>query len=150
MKKRLLTVLALPMMLAACASNNVNTPAKPATAAELTGQTWVLTEVDNQVLNMAEPDVAPTLELSKDLGASGHSGCNRYFGQAELKDGQLRIEKMGMTMMACPEPAMFVEGTITEALSNWSTAKVAGDTLTLQSPKHKLTFTRKAENQDAE
>ncbi|MDX1300932.1 META domain-containing protein [Photobacterium sp.] len=141
MKKRLLTVLVLPMILAACAGNNGEI-SKIATEGDLVNHNWVLTQVDNKAIELPEPFTAPNIGLTNDMSANGYSGCNRYFGQAELSDGQLRIEKMGMTMMACPAPAMEMENTLTQTLTDWSEAKISGDQLTLTSASHILTFTR--------
>lgn len=143
MKKRFLAALAVPVILAACASN---TESEPTTAmitnTDLASFNWVLNKVDGNALELAEPFKAPNLQLSSDLGANGHAGCNRYFGQAQLNDGKLRIEKMGMTMMACPEPAMELERVMSATLMDWSTATVAGNQLTLAGTEHTLTFTR--------
>ncbi|MGF1684349.1 META domain-containing protein [Photobacterium minamisatsumaniensis] len=143
MKKRYLAALAMPVILAACASND--TPViNMTTDADIATHNWVLTKVDNKAIELPEPFKAPNLQLTADLNANGHSGCNRYFGQAELQDGKLRIEKMGMTMMACPEPAMEMERLMSATLMDWSTADVAGNQLTLTGAEHKLTFTRAA------
>jgi heat shock protein HslJ len=141
MKKRLLAVLALPIILAACANNDSDVT-RVASEGDLVNNNWVLTQVDSKALNLPEPFKAPNLELTDDLGANGHSGCNRYFGQAELKDGKLRIEKMGMTMMACPEPAMTMEQTMTKSLTDWSNVSVSGNQMTLTNATHTLTFER--------
>ncbi|KLV09320.1 heat shock protein HslJ [Photobacterium aquae] len=141
MKKRFLAAaLALPVMLAACSTNSETTSVT--SASDLASHNWVLTKVDNKALDLPEPFTAPNLELSNDLGANGHAGCNRYFGQAEFKDGQLRIEKMGMTMMACPEPAMNMEQVMSSTLQTWSKASINGNELTLTGADHTLTFNR--------
>ncbi len=144
MKKRLLSVLVLPMMLTACASNGVvNSAPHKVTANEISNGSWELVQIDNQDVKLPEPFQAPNLELASDLAANGNAGCNRYFGQAELKDGQLRIEKMGMTMMLCPDEAMKVEQTFADSLADWNKVTVSDDTLTLTNAKHTLTFTKK-------
>ncbi|PSW17693.1 META domain-containing protein [Photobacterium sanctipauli] len=144
MKKRYLAALALPVILAACASNDEATVKTMTTEADIATHNWVLTKVDNKAIDLPEPFKAPNLQLNTELSANGHSGCNRYFGQAELKDGKLRIEKMGMTMMACPEPAMEMERLMSATLMDWSTADVVGNQLTLTGAEHSLTFTRGA------
>lgn len=141
MKKRFLAVLALPVILAACAANN-SSSAKVVAESDLATHNWVLTKVDNKAVELPEPFKAPNLELSTDMSANGHSGCNRYFGQAELKDGKLRIEKMGMTMMACPDPAMEMERVMSSTLMEWSDASVTGNELTLTNANNTLTFKR--------
>ncbi|PSU35225.1 heat-shock protein HslJ [Photobacterium lutimaris] len=143
MKKRFFAVLALPAILAACASNTESEPTNSMiTNTDLAAYNWVLNKVDGNELEIAEPFQVPNLQLSTDLGANGHAGCNRYFGQAELNEGKLRIENMGMTMMACPEPAMELERVMSATLMDWSTATVAGNQLTLTGIEHTLTFTR--------
>lgn len=142
-KKRYLTALALPVILAAC-STTVKQPVETTmiSANDLATHQWVLTKVDNKALELQQPFKAPTLQLNEELGASGHAGCNRYFGQAELKDGKLRIEKMGMTMMACPAPAMEMEQLMSSTLMDWSQASIVGNELVLSSPEHTLIFKR--------
>ncbi|WP_064604872.1 META domain-containing protein [Photobacterium sp. J15] len=143
MKKRFLAVLALPAILAACAFDSDNSDM--VAESDLVTHNWVLTKVDNKAIDLPEPFRAPNLELSQDMSAHGHSGCNRYFGQAELKDSKLRIEKMGMTMMACPEPAMKMEQLMSRTLTEWSDASISGNELTLTNATHSLTFQRTVE-----
>lgn len=143
MKKRLLAALVLPMMLAACSTTGLTTKtSQPVTGPELADGSWSLVQIDNQDLTQPEAAQAPTLALAADLAANGHAGCNRYFGQAEVKDGQFRIEKMGMTMMLCPDSEMKVEQTFTQSLSDWNKVTISGDTMTLTNAKHTLTFAR--------
>ncbi|SKA50769.1 META domain-containing protein [Photobacterium toruni] len=139
MKKRLLAAMVLPMMLAACSTTGLTSKTPQSiTASELANGSWSLVKIDNQVLSQP----VPTLELATDLAANGHAGCNRYFGQAEVKEGQFRIEKMGMTMMLCPDSEMKVEQTFTQSMSDWNKVSVSGDTMTMTNAKHTLTFAR--------
>lgn len=140
MKKRFLAAFALPVILAACVASNEAT--SMVAESDLVTHNWVLTKVDSKAIELPEPFKAPNLELSTDMSANGHSGCNRYFGQAELNEGKLRIEKMGMTMMACPEPAMEMEQVMSGTLMDWSEATVSGNELTLTNTSHTLTFKR--------
>ena len=141
MKKRFLATLILPAILAACSASKEE-PIVMIAESDLVANNWVLTNVDSKAVELQEPFKAPNLELSADMSANGHSGCNRYFGQAELKDGKLRIAKMGMTMMACPEPAMEMERVMSSTLMDWSEATVSGNELTLAGNDHTLTFKR--------
>ncbi len=139
MKKRLLSALVLPMMLAACSTTGITTQTPhQVTGSELANGSWSLVKIDNQ--DLSQP--APTLELATDLAANGHAGCNRYFGQAEVKDGQFRIEKMGMTMMLCPDNEMKIEQTFSQSLSEWNKVSISGDTMTMTNTNHTLTFAR--------
>lgn len=140
MKKRFLAALALPAILAACVASNEEVSV--IAESDLVAHNWVLTKIDSKAVELPEPFKAPNLELNSEMLANGHSGCNRYFGQAELKDGKLRIERMGMTMMACPEPAMDMEQVMSGTLMDWSDATVSGNELTLAGSEHTLTFKR--------
>ena len=46
----------------------------------------------------------------------GHGGCNSFYGDYLLDNGQLKIGPLGATRMACPEPVMSYEITFLEAL----------------------------------
>jgi heat shock protein HslJ len=74
------------------------------------------------------------------MTANGNAGCNNFFGQGELKDGQFRIEKMGMTMKMCPGAAMDIESTVSQTLSDWSEITVTQNGLELKGQAHTLTF----------
>ncbi len=75
--------------------------------------------------------------------ANGNAGCNNFFGQAELKDNQFRIEKMGMTMKMCIDDAMNTEQAVSQTLSDWSDITLTKDSLVLKNSNHTLTFTLK-------
>jgi heat shock protein HslJ len=72
--------------------------------------------------SVENPDARPiTLDLSTESGqrrASGFSGCNRYFGAYQLKDGLLSFSQLGGTRMACIGSGGDIEGAYLEALSH--------------------------------
>ncbi|MCE7627345.1 META domain-containing protein, partial [Vibrio fluvialis] len=84
---------------------------------------------------------APRLEIGEKMMASGNAGCNNFFGQAELKDNRLRIEKMGMTMKMCIGDVMDTEQAVSQSLMDWNDVTLTKDTLTLKNDVHTLTFT---------
>lgn len=62
-----------------------------------------------------------TLALSTASGqrhASGFSGCNRYMGTYELKDGKLSFGPLAGTRMACATPGGQIEGAYLDALAH--------------------------------
>ncbi|QUJ66218.1 META domain-containing protein [Photobacterium sp. GJ3] len=138
MKKHLLTAMGTALFLSACAGTGGSTASK--SSDDLTQYEWELTKIDNQTVTIPSMGAVPTLGFENTTMAHGHSGCNRYFGSAEVKDGKFRIEKMGMTMMACPEDAMKLERVMSDTLSQWSNAEISGNTLTLTTQQHTLTF----------
>jgi len=64
-------------------------------------------------------DAGTTIAFSPDGGLAGDAGCNRFFGSYALEGG-LTIAPMGLTRMACPEPAMQAEAAFVAALGRVS------------------------------
>ncbi|MCS0196851.1 META domain-containing protein [Vibrio alginolyticus] len=137
--KTLVTAISLPVLMTACASNGDNV--KEITAQDLQHHNWELVQVDGKNIVLDEHQKAARLEIGENLTANGNAGCNNFFGQAELKNNQLRIEKMGMTMKMCMEDQMKVENAMTQTLSNWSDITLTKDGLVLKSADHELKFT---------
>ncbi|KAA5741214.1 META domain-containing protein, partial [Acinetobacter baumannii] len=123
----------------ACASNGDNV--KKITAQDLQHHNWELVQIDGKNIELNERQKAPRLEIGENLTANGNAGCNNFFGQAELKDNQLRIEKMGMTMKMCIGDIMNVEQAMSSTLSDWSDITLTKDGLVLKNSEHELTFT---------
>ena len=136
--KTLVAAISLPVLMTACASNGDNV--KEITAQDLQHNNWQLVQIDGKNI-AAEERQAPRLEIGENLTANGNAGCNNFFGQAELKDNQLRIEKMGMTMKMCMEDQMKIEKVMSETLSDWSDITLTNDGLVLKNADHELTFT---------
>ncbi|AGB09624.1 MULTISPECIES: META domain-containing protein [Vibrio] len=137
--KTLVTAISLPVLMTACASNGDDV--KEITAQDLQHHNWELVQVDGKNIVLDENQKAARLEIGENLTANGNAGCNNFFGQAELKNNQLRIEKMGMTMKMCMEDQMKIENAMTQTLSNWSDITLTKDGLVLKNADHELTFT---------
>ncbi|EGQ8483877.1 META domain-containing protein [Vibrio parahaemolyticus] len=137
--KTLVTAISLPVLMTACASNGDDV--KEITAQDLQHHNWELVQVDGKNIVLDENQKAARLEIGENLTANGNAGCNNFFGQAELKNNQLRIEKMGMTMKMCMEDQMKIENAMTQTLSNWSDIILTKDGLVLKNADHELTFT---------
>lgn len=135
--KTLVAAISLPVLMTACASNGDNV--KEITAQDLQHHNWQLVQIDGKNI-AAEERQAPRLEIGENLTANGNAGCNNFFGQAELKDNQLRIEKMGMTMKMCMEDQMKIEKVMSETLSDWSDITLTKEGLVLKNADHELTF----------
>ncbi|MDP2570774.1 META domain-containing protein [Vibrio penaeicida] len=136
--KKQLALIALPVILAACTSNG---DASVVTKEDLQHHHWILTQVDGQDYVKPEHSKHPNIEVGEKLTVNGFAGCNGYFGQGELKDGQFRVENMGMTMMMCSDEMMNTEQVMSDALGEWSDVTLTKDTLTLKNDKHQVTFT---------
>lgn len=137
--KTLVAAISLPVLMTACASNGDNV--KKITAQDLQHHNWELVQIDGKNIELSERQKAPRLEIGENLTANGNAGCNNFFGQAELKDNQLRIEKMGMTMKMCIGDIMNVEQAMSSTLSDWSDITLTKDGLVLKNSEHELTFT---------
>ncbi|HCG7307770.1 TPA: META domain-containing protein [Vibrio parahaemolyticus] len=137
--KTLVTAISLPVLMTACASNGDDV--KEITAQDLQHHNWELVQVDGKNIVLDENQKAARLEIGENLTANGNAGCNNFFGQAELKNNQLRIEKIGMTMKMCMEDQMKIENAMTQTLSNWSDITLTKDGLVLKNADHELTFT---------
>ncbi len=137
--KTLVAAISLPVLMTACASNGDNV--KEITAQDLQHHNWELVQIDGNKIELTERQKAPRLEIGENLTANGNAGCNNFFGQAELKNNQLRIEKMGMTMKMCIGDIMSVEQAMSTTLSDWSDITLTKDGLILKNSEHELTFT---------
>lgn len=139
--KNLIAAISMPLLMSACASNGDNMG--QLTAQDLQHHNWELVSVDGNPLTVNEHQQAPRLEIGENMTANGNAGCNNFFGQAELKNNQFRIEKMGMTMKMCIDDAMKTEQVMSETLSDWSDITLTKDSLVLKNSNHTLTFTLK-------
>ena len=99
MKPLLLAISTL--LLTACANQ------KPViTAEQFTSTQWQLSEweIDGRLQKFPR---AISLQIDRqedhNLRASGHSGCNRYFGPATFRNGKLAVGPVSTTRMACPD-----------------------------------------------
>ena len=136
--KTLVAAISLPVLMTACASNGDNV--KEITAQDLQHHNWQFVQIDGNNIELKERQKAPRLEIGENLTANGNAGCNNFFGQVELKDNQLRIEKMGMTMKMCMEDQMKIEKVMSESLSDWNDITLTNKGLVLKNTNHELTF----------
>ena len=96
-KRTFAAILALAAMgLAACTGG-----AGDAAQLEEPGVSWTLVTLDGQA-PLAGTTITATFSEG---GIGGSSGCNSYFGTYTAEGSSLRIEGIGMTEMACLDPA---------------------------------------------
>ncbi|TMX47421.1 META domain-containing protein [Vibrio sp. Hep-1b-8] len=136
--KMLLAAITLPVVVTACVSNGDDV--KQITAQDLQHHNWELVSIDGKDIVLEGRHQAPRLEVGEKMTANGNAGCNNFFGQAELKDNQFRIEKMGMTMKMCVGDVMDVEQAFSQTLSDWSDMTLTNDSMVLKNDVHTLTF----------
>ncbi|MCG9596875.1 META domain-containing protein [Vibrio sp. Isolate25] len=136
--KTLLAAASLPFVMTACASNGGDV--KQITAQDLQHHNWELVSIDGEAVKVENHQKKPRLEVGENLMANGNAGCNNFFGQAELKDNQLRIEKMGMTMKMCIGDVMDLERAFSQSLAEWSDVTLTDEGMVLKNDIHTLTF----------
>jgi heat shock protein HslJ len=105
-------------------------PDRPAASATLEDSTWRLTRLPGRTLPAVQDKSTVTVSFEGGR-VHGFSGCNQFMGSYALDGRRLVLGTLGGTMMACPEPAMSLEGHFLKALSGAFGVAVAGDTLTL-------------------
>ena len=77
------------------------------TDAALTGKRWKLVELNGAPVKANDQDSPSFIEFQKEENkVNGFAGCNNFFGNYELKEGnRISFSKMASTMMACPDLA---------------------------------------------
>lgn len=114
-------------MLAGCC----RLPSPQAATTTLEGTSWRLVSVPGQApAAIAALTQVPTARFESGR-VTGFGGCNRLTGAYTLQQNRLTIGGMAGTMMACPEPAMSIEGALHAALTGTLAYAIAGDRLSL-------------------
>ncbi len=117
----------------ACA---VNVDTMNVTSNILQNTQWKLISVNGE-----RSKVGASLEIDSNNSVSGYSGCNRFFGQSELKDNRFQVKQMGVSKMAClDEDRMKTEQIFINVLSNWSDISVEKNYLTLETAQYSLKY----------
>ena len=98
------------------------------TQGDLQHHRWVLEALNGQkidpgILN----NVIPELEIGEQMMASGNSGCNRFFGQAVLRETLFIIDKVATTRMMCPLAQIEMERLLLQLLGQESTITIDAD-----------------------
>ena len=97
------------------------------------GREWSLVSVQSKdgstKLTPAE-DQQPTLSILQGR-VSGSAGCNRIMGSVVVEGNTLKFDKVGTTMMFCPD-AMNLEDAVLNVFGLANNYKVTGTTLELK------------------
>lgn len=106
--KRLLTILLLLPVLAACAASAGGKDDAP-TEESLRHRRFVLTQVNGEAFQVAAEQKAagrvPEIEFNEGNTISGRV-CNSFHGPAVIKDGVLTAPMLASTMMLCTDQAL--------------------------------------------
>src|SRR5262245_23280607 len=98
-------------------------------SAPLAGTAWRVTLIDDREVSEAAP---ATLSFEKDTErVVGSTGCNNYFGSAEMLGSGMRFTKIGSTRRACPPPMAEQEKRFLDALESIRTHRQRNEFLEL-------------------
>jgi Heat shock protein len=135
MKKIIALLLSFPLV-ASCAAA---TPS--VTIADLTAGTYVLQSVNGEAFSGRER--TPEIQFDENMRVAGQV-CNRFMGQATLKDGVLTAPQLASTMMLCVDPRLNeMERTFAAMLREGAQLELNGDNLTLRGEQNEFIYTRK-------
>lgn len=82
-------------------------------ARSLQGTAWWVEDIAGKgVIDMSHT----TIDLTEEQKVAGDSGCNRYFGNVGIGDGDISFGVLGGTRKACPEALMNQEMSFFEAM----------------------------------
>lgn len=107
--------------------SSCSTMKKSATLSDIEGE-WTIVNVNGQPLQITDSGQLPFIGFDTHNGKIyGNSGCNRIIASLDLqaKPGSLRLDRMGSTLMACPD--METETKVLEALAEVRTYKKDGE-----------------------
>lgn len=109
--------------MASCAS-----PRKTSSIADLEGE-WTVVKVGEQTIEATEEQPAPFIGFNvAEKRIYGNAGCNRILGQLNTESDSLALDKLGTTMMMCPN--METETAVLKAFGQSKTFLREGDALT--------------------
>lgn len=126
--KKIFIFLATLMLLAGCSSTPVKVEVPVEVSLEnVAGNEYVLTNlfVENNL----------TIGFDKDGRIFGFAGINRFFGKADINDGNINIGALATTRMGGPRDKMIVEDQYLTLLKNAKTIKKNGNNLILTNDK---------------
>ena len=104
---------------------------------------WELdTILSGEVASSVPADVeTPTLDITADQ-MSVFTGCNRGGATVEVSEGSITFGPLRLTRMACPEPAMQLEATVTAVLDGTVPYTVTAELLTIGDESSGLVWRR--------
>jgi len=117
-----LTMLAIGALAVGCRSGHAANPAP-----SLIGTSWRAEEIDGRGV-LERPESTLAFDARR---ITGHTACNRYFGELELGEGTLRLKPAGTTRMACAPVVMDQESRFLAALSAATAFRIDGGKLLL-------------------
>jgi len=69
----------------------------------LTDTEWLLTNLNEKVINKNEEGLSSFIVFSADNTFKGFAGCNKFQGLYKIENGKLNLDKIGATKMECEQ-----------------------------------------------
>ena len=132
-------LLAVALVLAACAERGAGSPA----ASDVLGE-WELTDATAAGAPLPRPAVGRATLVLDGGQLSGISFCNHYTGTYRLDGDALEIDGLGGTEMGCEPDVMAAEVAYLTALGGAVTARLEAEELVLSGEDRTLRFRRPA------
>ena len=135
MKKIIALLLSFPLVAScAAATSSLN-------MADLTAGTYILRSVNGEAFSGGER--TPEIQFDENMRIAGQV-CNRFMGQATLKDGMLTAPQLASTMMLCVDPRLNeMEGNFAAMLREGAQLELNDGNLTLRGGQNEFVYTRK-------
>jgi len=128
---------AIPMLIiglcVGCASTGT------VTSEQLKYTQWQLSTIDDLAL---EEQYTASVSFIEALQVNGFAGCNRFFGEGELNESSLSVQKVGMTRKSCGEKTDQFEQQFLKTLKQGATLSMQGQKLVMQG-QQKFVFVAK-------
>lgn len=140
MKKLYLILIALPL-LAACAAGPAGPKASgPVSEADLLQKNFTLVSVNGE--SFAGKERVPSIHFGEGLRVTGQV-CNRFMGNATLKDGVITVPQMASTMMLCADPKLnALEQKFAQIMREGASISLDGDKLGISRGDTRLEYIR--------
>lgn len=109
------------------------------TQGDLQHHRWLLESIDDKPLDSdALGGMIPELDFGERMTVTGNTGCNRYSGQAILREEFFVVERMASTRRACPPPNMDLERTFQRVLGSESVITIGADRQLILRSEHTM------------
>lgn len=137
MKTTKLITAILALSLFACTSAETTQNAAMIEITQLQKE-WKLIEVDGENIST---EIKSTLHIDSRLKATGSLGCNRFFGDAELKENTFIINKIATTRRMCSKEVSKIEKMVSGIFEDGAQVQASETQLILKNKSHTLKFT---------
>ncbi len=109
------------------------------TSEQLKYTQWQLSKVDGLAIPVSQ---TASMRFIEAMQVNGFAGCNKFFGEGVLSEGNLTINKLGMTRKSCGQQVDELEQQLLKTLKQGAAISLTGEQLILQGLHH-FTFIAK-------